>query len=191
MTLPTVEEITKMFRGETNEIENPHDIDEVLPKFVQMMIEAPRKKLIQTVVELKKDDNEDVARMEELVENFLKGDMKVTSEIEDMFRTMKKSVKGLEIQMMMMEIAKVNYRLTKVLRRFGEETDIPALLKRCLRNKLISYKAYSKLEKLFEEEDLMLPDLMKVLEMHPLPHDDAIKDGNGVFYVPGSPESLL
>ena len=211
--IPTIDDIEKVVRGneEMKDEDQPlnfsedsikddesgdeiqkeldeEDVEKVLPEFIEARIEESRKRLMEL---LKKEDGN--IRLVDLIDQFLNGDMTVNKETEDIFRTLKNTTATVEMEMLVKHIADEKERFTEIFRRFDEaddSDDIPVILKSFAREHKISQKAFEKLIKITEDEDLTLPALVNILKEFPHRHDDMIKGGNGVTYLPGSTSAL-
>ena len=66
-----------------NTNEDEEDIEKVLPDFIEMMIAKPRKRLMESLGDLKiaKKDDEYVVRLDQLIDEFLHGKKNVNKEI--------------------------------------------------------------------------------------------------------------
>ena len=169
------------------------DIEKVLPDFIETRIKEPRKRLMILLRHLKgaNDDDEYVVRLEQLIDEFLRGNKKVKKEIEDIFRTLKSTSTTIEMEILLNKIDDLKTRFTDIFRKLdeAEQHEIPTVLKGLRREQQISRKAY---EKLIEDDTAnWLPSIVKVLKAHPHRRDDAVINGEGlVVYLPGTERGL-
>ena len=184
------DESDKSFKDDGEEIEKELEVEEVLSQFIKTRIEEPRKRLMELLRNLKitgARDDRYVARLEQLIDDFLRGKKKVSKDIEDTFRALKTTSNTVEMEIMLKNIEDINSRFTNIFRCLNkaEHEDIPSILKALSREQQISYKAY---EKLIENDTAhSLPSIVKVLKEHPHRKDDAVFNGYGcVIYLPGT-----
>ena len=170
--------------------DQPH-INKVLSEFIESMITIPRKSLMELLRSLKNKgakDDENVVRLEQLIDEFLRGNMKVNEEMEKVVNTLKTTATTVEINNLLNEIEDVNHRFRYIFHRLNnaKHDDISDILKTLRREQQISEKAYEKLS----EDANSLPSIIAVLKVHPYRRDDAIRSGNGIVYLPGTIQGL-
>ena len=116
--------------------------------------------------------------------------MKMTRELEDILSSLKNSVISAEISMLINFIEDENYRLRDILTRLyiAPEDRIPQVLKDLRRERLISQRAFDRLQ--LGDAAHSLQSIIDILKTYPYAHDDVLKQGNGVTYLPGSMDGM-
>ena len=137
------------------------------------------------------NDDEYVVRLEQLIDEFFRGNKKVDKEIAEIFDTLKTTSDNIEMEILLKEIEDINSRFTDIFRRLteAEYDEIPSVLEALRIEHQISHNAY---EKLIEDDTAYsLPSIVKVLKAHPHRRDDAVINGRGmVIYLPGTKQGL-
>ena len=195
MEVANTEDDMEGVNAEDAEIEkelDENDIEKVLPEFIEVMIASPKKRIWELFRSLKKkgaNDDEYVVKLEELIDDFLRGKKKkVTKEIEDALRALKTSCTTVEINNILNEIEDMNRRFTDILKRLDDTDDQLAVVQNLKQEQTISQSAYAKLSDKLESDDLSLPVIVEILEEHPNRKNEKI--GQGVIYLPTSIEGL-
>ena len=161
------------------------DFDNALSAFITTQLAVPRKRLLELIGKISNGE-----RLKIFAERFLNGNMKVTRELEDMLSSLKNSVISAEISMLINFIENENYRLRDVLTRLyiAPEDRIPQVLKDLRRERLISQRAFDRLQ--VGDAAHSLQSIIDILKTYPYAHDDVLKQGNGVTYLPGSMDGM-
>ena len=154
--------------------------EKALRKLVNARIRKPKRKLKKLMKALK-EDGVDISHLEELVDDFLASEEKeIIQELYDVLGKLKPSSKAIEIEMVLKEIERENYRINTILRRLDQADPqvLPSILEGMKRDELIDGKLY---ETLAEKP-------YSILEIIGLLKDPTTGSG---LYLPGSPKEMI